>query len=229
MSEILAIGSYTETDLAGLREMGARVVASLDEMRGLEEAERGDVRAVAYKGHHPFGANEMALLPALGVIANYGVGHDAIDVEAAGAAGVRVTNTPEVLNDDVADLAVAMLLMQQRRLLQGDAHVRSGAWAGGESFPLNRKVSGRRAGIMGLGRIGRDIAERPISFVIMETSYVVLPEGEMRLWLRVRRASTPLRIHTSSCASFLSKCRWCSSSVSSISCLRSRYFDQLQV
>lgn len=181
MSEILAIGSYTETDLAGLREMGARVVASLDEMRGLEEAERGDVRAVAYKGHHPFGAEEMALLPALGVIANYGVGHDAIDVEAAGTAGVRVTNTPEVLNDDVADLAVAMLLMQQRRMLQGDAHVRSGAWAGGESFPLNRKVSGRRAGIMGLGRIGRDIAERLAAFK-MEIHYHSRSEKETPGW-----------------------------------------------
>lgn len=181
MSEILAIGSYTETDMGGLREMGARVVESLDAMRGLPEAERAEVRAVAYKGHHDFGADEMALLPGLGVIANYGVGYDAIRIDAADAAGVRVTNTPDVLNDDVADLAVAMLLMQQRRMLAGDAHVRSGAWAGGESFPLNRKVSGRRAGIMGLGRIGRDIADRLAAFR-MEMHYHARSEKETPGW-----------------------------------------------
>ena len=181
MSGILAIGSYTETDMEGLSEMGARVVASLDAMRDMPEAERGQVRGVAYKGHHAFGAEEMALLPKLGVIANYGVGYDAIDVGAADAAGVRVTNTPDVLNDDVADLAAAMLLMQQRRMRQGDAHVRSGAWAGGEEFPLNRKVSGRRAGIMGLGRIGRDIADRLAAFK-MEMHYHSRSEKETPGW-----------------------------------------------
>ncbi len=181
MSEILAIGSYTETDLTGLREMGAVVVESLDAMRGMDEAARAEVRAVAYKGHHDFDAAEMALLPNLGVIANYGVGYDAIKVPAADAAGVRVTNTPDVLNDDVADLAVAMLLMQQRRMRQGDAHVRSGAWGQGAEFALNRKVSGRRVGIMGLGRIGRDIADRLAAFK-MEMHYHARSEKQTPGW-----------------------------------------------
>lgn len=181
MSEILAIGSYTETDMEGLREIGATVVESLDAMRAMPEADRAGVRAVAYKGHQDFGADEMALLPKLGLIANYGVGYDAIRTDAADAAGVRVTNTPDVLNDDVADLAVAMLLMQQRRMLAGDAHVRSGAWAKGGSFPLSRKVSGRRAGIMGLGRIGYDIAERLAAFK-MEMHYHSRSEKETPGW-----------------------------------------------
>jgi lactate dehydrogenase-like 2-hydroxyacid dehydrogenase len=85
-------------------------------------------------------------------------------VAAATARGIKVTNTPDVLSDDVADIAVAMLLMQGRRMVQGDAFVRSGRWQAGEEFPLNRKLSGGRAGILGMGRIGREIADRLAAF-----------------------------------------------------------------
>ena len=102
----------------------------------------------------------MDLLPQLGIIANFGVGYDAIDVAAASARGIKVTNTPDVLNDDVADLAVGMLLMQVRRLEQASAWARSGKWAAEGEFPLNRKASGSKVGILGLGRIGQEIATR---------------------------------------------------------------------
>ena len=107
----------------------------------------------------------MDLFPALGLIANFGVGYDAIDMAAARSRGIRVTNTPDVLNDDVADLAVAMLLAQSRQIVQGSDWVRSGRWSQ-EALPLNRKVSGRRVGIAGLGRIGREIADRLAAFKI---------------------------------------------------------------
>ncbi|MGR3464439.1 MULTISPECIES: 2-hydroxyacid dehydrogenase [Rhodobacterales] len=162
--EILAIGGYGDADRAALRKMGAVEIADWGALRGMGEAARAAVRAVAYKGHEEVGAGEMALLPGLGLIANYGVGVDAIDLDAARAAGVRVSNTPDVLNDDVADLAVALLLMQQRRLIAGDALVRGGDWAEGAAPGLFRKVSGRRAGILGLGRIGREIADRLAAF-----------------------------------------------------------------
>ncbi len=165
MTATLAIGTYTEIDETALgADLDALRAATLDEALALPEAERAAITAIAYKGHAAFGGDQMDAFPALGLIANFGVGYDAIDVDAAAAREIAVTNTPDVLNDDVADLAVAMLLIQGRRMLQGDAHVRSGAWADGEDFPLNRKMSGSRVGILGLGRIGRDIADRLAAF-----------------------------------------------------------------
>ena len=164
MSAILGLGRYPEAERAALEALGARMVADLDALRGLDAAARAGVRALAFRGHAPFGAAEMALLPRLGLIANYGVGHDAIDIAAAEAAGIRVSSTPDVLTDDVADLAVGMLLMPQRRMLAGDAHVRSGRWEAGQGFGLSRELSGRRVGILGLGRIGRAVAERLAAF-----------------------------------------------------------------
>ncbi|MDO5657704.1 MAG: 2-hydroxyacid dehydrogenase [Paracoccus sp. (in: a-proteobacteria)] len=162
MTKVLAIGRYDDNDLAALREMfGA---ACLDGLAGLYGfAGREGVEALAYKGAARLDAEAMALLPNLRLIANYGVGYDAIDVDAATARGISVTNTPEVLNDDVADLAVAIWLAQAREIEAGAAHVRSGAWTKGP-LPLARKASGRRVGVLGLGRIGREIADRLAAF-----------------------------------------------------------------
>ena len=155
----LAIGPFTDTEAAALSEtFGARHLAHPSEV-----ADGAGIRVVAYKGGAPFGAAEMDRLPELGLVANFGVGYDAIDVDAARARGIAVTNTPYVLNDDVADLAVALTLAQFRRLAEGDRHVRSGAWADG-AMPLARKMSGRPVGILGLGRVGREIADRFAAF-----------------------------------------------------------------
>src|SRR6056297_2756869 len=165
MTETLAIGSFSEVDETALQGgLGARIVDSLDVAAALHEETRGVVRAIAFKGHTRFDGALMDLFPALGLIANYGVGYDAINVADAQTRGIAVTNTPDVLNDDVADLAVGMMIAQCRRMVQGDHHARSGAWAAGQAFPLNRKISGGRAGILGLGRIGREIADRLAAF-----------------------------------------------------------------
>jgi lactate dehydrogenase-like 2-hydroxyacid dehydrogenase len=103
-------------------------------------------------------------LPNLGLIAINGIGTDAVDLGHARARGVRVTVTPDVLTDDVADLAVALLLAASRRLVVGDRYVREGGWARREAFPLARKVSGKRLGIVGMGRIGRAVARRAEAF-----------------------------------------------------------------
>lgn len=121
-------------------------------------------RSVAYHGHSPFGAKEMDALPGLALIANFGVGYDDIDIEAATARGIKVTNTPGVLNDDVADLAVGMLLAVKRKIVSGDRWVRDGDWARHGTFPLNAHVTGLRIGILGMGRIGREIADRMAAF-----------------------------------------------------------------
>lgn len=163
MPAILAIGSYADADRADLGD-DVTFLAALSDIADLPEAERSAVRAVAVKGHAPYGGAVMDLTPALGLIANFGVGYDAIDVDAATARGIRVTNTPDVLNDDVADLAVGMLLMQVREMRQASDWARSGNWKETGEYRLNRKFSGGRVGILGLGRIGREIADRLAAF-----------------------------------------------------------------
>ncbi|MBJ3764067.1 2-hydroxyacid dehydrogenase [Maribius pontilimi] len=182
MTKTLAIGGYMKIDEQALRtDLDAVMASSLDSALALDDAERDQISAIAYMGHAAFGPEQMDAFPNLGLIANFGVGYDAIDVAAATARDIAVTNTPDVLNDDVADLAVAMLLMQGRRMRQGDAHVRSGAWAEGESFPLNRKMSGGKAGILGLGRIGHEIAERLEAFK-MDVHYWSRSEKDTPGW-----------------------------------------------
>ncbi len=162
--EILAVGHYTPVDEAALREAGAVMIDDFAELDGLGEAACAAVRAVAFKGHEAFSGAWMDRFEKLGLIANYGVGYDAIDVEAASARGIKVTNTPDVLNDDVADLAVAMWLMQGRNMVEGHARAQPGVWASEGELPLNRKMSGSVVGIVGLGRIGREIADRLAGF-----------------------------------------------------------------
>lgn len=164
MARVLAIGAYSDEDRAALQgDLGARMLAGLDAISALSEPERAEVEAMAYKGHAPLDGVVMDLLPNLRLIANFGVGYDAINVGDATARGIHVTNTPDVLNDDVADLAVALLLAESRRMVAADVWTRAGNWPQGE-FPLARKMSGRRIGVLGLGRIGREIADRLAAF-----------------------------------------------------------------
>jgi lactate dehydrogenase-like 2-hydroxyacid dehydrogenase len=117
------------------------------------------IRAVATDGHSGIAPPILAALPALEVIASYGVGYDAIDVEACRARGVRVANTPDVLNDAVAELAVGLMIALCRRIPQADAFVRAGSWPDAK-FGLTGELTGAHAGILGLGRIGKEIAVR---------------------------------------------------------------------
>lgn len=118
------------------------------------------IEAIAFKGHSKLGPNIIDALPKLGMIANYGVGYDTIDVAHAASKGIKVSNTPDVLTDDVADLAVGMVIAQSRGMTGASQWIRSGNWAKNGAYPLQRKVSGKRVGIVGLGRIGRAVAER---------------------------------------------------------------------
>ncbi|MGA0610180.1 2-hydroxyacid dehydrogenase [Caldimonas sp. KR1-144] len=111
-------------------------------------------------------AELIAQLPNLKVISSFGVGLDRLDLAAAQARGIVVGYTPDVLNDCVADLAIALMLDVARRVSEADRFVRRGAWAvpGQASFPLGRKVSGAKLGIVGFGRIGQTIAKRALGF-----------------------------------------------------------------
>lgn len=165
MTQILAIGKFHGMDARAMQaEFGAASIDAPEGLETLDEAARAAVIGVAYKGHQAFGPAQMDLLPNLRMIAKYGVGYDAIDIPAARARGITVTNTPDVLSDDVADLAVGMWIAALREIETGIHCVRSGAWAAGKAPPLARKVTGRRVGILGLGRIGREIADRLAAF-----------------------------------------------------------------
>jgi lactate dehydrogenase-like 2-hydroxyacid dehydrogenase len=113
----------------------------------------------------PVGASAALIdaLPSLRVIASFGVGHDTIDREAARRRGIAVSTTPDVLTDCVADLAMGALLAAARGLAAADRFVRRGDWQRGR-FPLTTRVSGKRLGIVGLGRIGRAVAKRAAGF-----------------------------------------------------------------
>ncbi|WP_128291309.1 2-hydroxyacid dehydrogenase [Afifella aestuarii] len=117
------------------------------------------VRFVATGGHHGCSAKIIEALPKLEIISSFGVGYDAVDVEAAKRAGVHVTNTPDVLNDCVAEMTVGLMIALAHRLPQTDRYVREGRWPGGD-FSLTDELRGARAGILGLGRIGKEIARR---------------------------------------------------------------------
>jgi len=123
------------------------------------------IRAVATRGRDRLDARLLTRLPALEIIANFGVGYDSIDVDAAARRGIVVTNTPEVLNDEVADFAVALLLATVRRLPQADRFVRAGQWLQG-NFPLGPTLRDRTIGLVGMGRIGKRIAQRLAAFEV---------------------------------------------------------------
>ena len=122
------------------------------------------VRAIATRGDLGASAAMIAACPKLEVIAVYGVGYDAVDLAACKARGIRVTNTPDVLTKDVADLGVAMLLARGRNVSGAEAWVRGGHWAAKGGFALQNRVWGQRAGILGLGRIGFELGRRLAGF-----------------------------------------------------------------
>lgn len=118
---------------------------------------------VVTTGGRGMSAAEMDMLPRLKLIACFGVGVDAIDLTHARERKIAVSNTPDVLTEDVADLALALLLATVRRIAQGDRFVRDGRWKR-SGFGITRSLQGRRVGIVGLGRIGRAIARRCEAF-----------------------------------------------------------------
>jgi hydroxypyruvate reductase len=121
------------------------------------------VRGIQATGTAAVEATLIERLPKLEIIACCGVGYDGIDVAAARRRKIPVTNTPDVLNDCVADVAMGLLIDASRGIARGDRFVRAGKWLKG-GLPLATRVSGKRLGIVGMGRIGRIIARRASGF-----------------------------------------------------------------
>jgi lactate dehydrogenase-like 2-hydroxyacid dehydrogenase len=122
------------------------------------------VRALATFGPAGADAKLMDALPKLELISNFGVGVDAIDLDAAKQRGIIVTNTPDVLNDCVADTAMALTVNVMRRFPQAEGYLRAGHWAAKGAYPLTSSLGGKTMGILGLGRIGEAIAKRAQAF-----------------------------------------------------------------
>ncbi len=164
MSDILLINPV-------LPDIDASLCASYRVHRYYEQDDKDDflravgsrIRGVVTGGASGIDRALMQKLPALEVVAVNGIGTDAVDLEQARARGIHVSTTPGVLTDDVADLAIGLLIAACRGLCAGDRYVRQGKW-GKSGLPLARRFSGMRVGIVGLGRVGRAIATRAAAF-----------------------------------------------------------------
>jgi lactate dehydrogenase-like 2-hydroxyacid dehydrogenase len=162
---ILQVGPYPAWDEELLNEAFVvhRYFAADDKPSFLTEV-GPHVRAIATRGELGASRAMIKACPALEVVSVYGVGFDAVDLAACRERGVRVTNTPDVLTNDVADLGIAMMLCLSRGMIGAERWVRDGSWAAKGLYPLKRRVWGRRAGVLGLGRIGYEVAKRLAGF-----------------------------------------------------------------
>jgi lactate dehydrogenase-like 2-hydroxyacid dehydrogenase len=147
-------------------------------------AHAGQIRAAITGGHAGIASSLVDALPNLGIIAISGVGYDKVDLQQAQRRGLRVTYTPGVLTDDVADLTVGLIVCLLRGVLPSHQYLLDGRWPAG-NYPLMHKVSGRRFGIIGLGRIGTAIGARlscmgPVAYTSPHekvTSYRYFPDA----------------------------------------------------
>jgi hydroxypyruvate reductase len=163
--DVLAIGSFPDATWA---ELGARF--NLHRFRRIALAREGvapdiaaRVRAIATEANNGADRALIEKLPKLEIISVFGVGIDAVDLAAARERNLPVTNTPGILADEVGDLAIGLMLASARQIVAADRFVREGQWERGP-ISFGRSVGGKTMGIVGLGEIGRAIAERAAAF-----------------------------------------------------------------
>ncbi|MFI7127149.1 2-hydroxyacid dehydrogenase [Nonomuraea sp. NPDC050153] len=167
---VLQVGPLKESLARTLAaEYGALTLPERPERDEFLDRHGAGVTVAVTSGRTGVGADLMKALPALRAVVNFGVGYDTTDVMAARGRGILVSNTPDVLTDCVADLAVGLVIDVLRGISAADRFVRRGAWDSAP-FPLTRKVTGKRVGIAGLGRIGLAVARRLEGFDV-EISY----------------------------------------------------------
>lgn len=159
--DALQLGAYAPSDEAALSQYVTLHRHFEQDNPSDWLAEHGaKIQIIASRGDLAVPKSLLDQLPNLELIAVYGVGFDGVDLEACRARNIRVTNTPDVLTDDVADVAVGMMLAHYRGLIGAEAWVRTGQWSNEGPYPLTRSLKSLRAGVLGLGRIGKAIALR---------------------------------------------------------------------
>jgi lactate dehydrogenase-like 2-hydroxyacid dehydrogenase len=159
-----------KVEILSLDSFPAKTHESLDALFTRHDHGHGDkpvsaavaerVRGIARGGHSPVTRTLMEQLPNLEIVANFGVGYDGIDLAYAAGRGIIVTNTPDVLTEEVADTALGLLLMTVRELSAAERHLRAGKWPKEGPWRLTPTLRDRTVGIIGLGRIGMTIARR---------------------------------------------------------------------
>jgi len=181
--EVLQVGAYPEWDQGPLEQSFVmhRLFAAADKPAFLAKV-GPRVRAIATRGELGASRAMIEACPKLEIVSVYGVGFDAVDLAACSDRGVRVTNTPDVLTGDVADLGVAMMLALSRGVVPAEAWVREGNWQTRGLFPLKSRVWGRKAGVLGLGRIGYEVAKRLAGFDLDIAYSDTAPKDFARDW-----------------------------------------------
>jgi lactate dehydrogenase-like 2-hydroxyacid dehydrogenase len=163
--DVLSIGSFpqaTDDELARRFAVTHHFRQPAPEV--LSDVLKSCVRAIATEANRGASRALIEALPKLEVIGVFGVGTDLIDLAAARERKIPVTNTPNVLTDECADLAIGLMLASARQILFADRYVRDGSWASKGPIPLGRSVGGKTLGVLGLGGIGRAIADRAAAF-----------------------------------------------------------------
>jgi len=160
--DILVPGALPATTLETLAaEFACHRAAGHGEVDAILARDGGRIRGIARGGHFGIDRDLLERMPALEIIANFGVGYDGIDLAACAGRGIVVTNTPDVLTEEVADTALGLLLMTVRELSAAERYLRAGRWERDGNYPLTRAtMRDRTVGIAGLGRIGLAIARR---------------------------------------------------------------------
>src|SRR5437764_5913181 len=163
--EVLLVGPPKPTIVNGLASLTLHRVGEAKDRDALLKEIGGRVRAIASSvTAEPIGGERMGKLPRLEIVSTFGVGYDHIDVQWAAAHGVTLTNTPQVLTEEVADTALGLLLSTVREFPQAERYLRAGKWMKAQ-YPLTKAtLRNRTVGIVGMGRIGKAIAKRLDAF-----------------------------------------------------------------
>lgn len=164
---VLSIGTFPPATMRGLEaRFDLHHVGTLPEAKLVPPGVKQRVRALATEVNHGADRALIGMLPKLEVIACFGTGVDLIDFTATEERGIPVTNTPGVVGAECADLAIGMMLASARQIVFADRYVRSGEWGRKGPVPLGRSVGGKTMGVLGLGGIGRAIADRGAAFAM---------------------------------------------------------------
>lgn len=162
--DVLVWGALNPSLMANLQQhYQVHNRAEITDLQAWGDTHGAKITAVITSGVFGTEIDVLERLPNLKVVCSFGVGYDAIDIAYLADRGIPVSNTPDVLNNAVAETAMALTLCLTRRISEAERFVRAGAWPTGK-FPLGRQLTGKTCGIVGLGKIGKTIAQRAAAF-----------------------------------------------------------------
>jgi hydroxypyruvate reductase len=169
-ADVLVWGAMHPSLMANLhRDFTVHLRTEINDLDSWAHANGDNIQAIVTSGVFGTEVEVLERLPNLKVVSSFGVGYDALDMDYLAERGIPVSNTPDVLNNAVAETALALMLCLTRRISEAERFVRAGQWTSGK-FPLGRQLTGKTCGIVGLGKIGKTIAKRAAAFE-MEIAY----------------------------------------------------------